>query len=784
MTNDASKHVIPADSFAETSMVEDGKNRPFSPFVHAEERRLQYAQTLSKGQQTFIFSIAQTGPTVSNRDMGELMSRDRQFAKGVAHQGSHSRQPLQELEAIKPLVIVPEGRTESGSNYTRLISKDHFRLLEILPGTGEATLQCRLHVCSMRDNHGAYEALSYTWKTGWEYYGWVKIGPKNPKIECNGVEMAVGANLYMALHRLRREDSTRVVWADAICVNQSDVHERSQQVAAMGDIFRNAYSVLVWLGADEDADKVSDTVARASSKAFAGVCSVVSTWAAATEHTILAERPQYRIQGSAKDFSGDGPLSAESTIWLKVLELYERRWFLRLWVVQEIALARRATVIWGGCEISWQWIGLVAAIIRTNWNRIVPDYYGWDSNESSRLVPVGVMNAYFMYRISSFQNYFNPLRFSFCELLTLTRQFKCEDERDKVFGLLGLTTTDGVNSSITPDYTQPLAEVYRNIAFAMIRSTKSLAFLSHVHHRDTHDHASFDIVSSDTRKTGPALPSWIPKWGVVGPQTLTPLDVHPDFAAGLPKPAQFRDADETGDPDRLVVRGVVLEDVKDTKWTGFLSFEPQDYCDKGEGLEQLLARHGHTRSGLEKLAMTLAAGKSWYGTPVADRAGMLADFADCLVTHRLWWALKPDAFGSTRPGKDEEKGIGRENKSEDQRILNDNTSFPPAEGPITMHELKAISTRGNGNLFVDAVATACVGRRLFCTVSAMRGVGPLDTQFGDKVCVIYGTPVPFIIRRCEEKQGYTLVGECYIDDIMHGEAHENGRYEETWIDLV
>jgi hypothetical protein len=451
-------------------------------------------------------------------------------------------------------------------------------------------------------------------------------------------------------------------------------------------------------------------------------------------------------------------------------------------------------VIWGRCEISWQWIGLAAAIIRTNWNRIVP---GWsavfdgdcnsDSGKSRRLVPVGVMNAYFMYRISSFQNDFNPLRFSFCELLTLTRQFKCEDKRDKIFGLLGLTTTDGVNSSIIPDYTKPLADLYRNVASAMIRSTKSLAFLSHVHHRDIYDCDEFMEFCSDAKKTGPALPSWIPKWDVVGPQTLTPLDAHPDFAAGLPKPTRFRGADETGDPDRLVVRGVVLEDVKDTNQTNIMSFEPWDYYDEGEGLEQLLARHGHTRRSLEKLAMTLAAGKTWYGMPAADRAGMLDDFANCLVTDQLWWALEPRAFRSTRPkdGEEEgEEGFGRKNKSEDQRILNDNTSLPPAGGMITMHELKAMSRCGNGNLFLDAVATACVGRHLFYTVSGMRGVGPLDTQPGDKVCIIYGTPVPFIIRRCEEKQGYTLVGECYIDDIMHGEAINDGGYEGTWIDLV
>jgi hypothetical protein len=130
------------------------------------------------------------------------MSRDHQF-EGIAQKGLNRRSPPEEFEAtIKPLVIVPKGPTEFGVIYTRLTSKDHLRLLEILPGTGEATIQCRLHVCSMRDNCGAYEALSYTWKTG-EFQ-------EKSQIECNGAEMAVGANLYMALHRLRHEDSPRV----------------------------------------------------------------------------------------------------------------------------------------------------------------------------------------------------------------------------------------------------------------------------------------------------------------------------------------------------------------------------------------------------------------------------------------------------------------------------------------------------------------------------------------------------------------------------------------------
>jgi hypothetical protein len=803
--------------------VEHGsKHHPPCSFLDAEERR-PYAQTLTNIANGIFFSMEDNGSAISNRDMAELMARDRAFGKGPAQNGGMViRPPQKAVEEMKPLVVIPESHVgiTPPSVYTPLPSKDHFRLLEILPGSEDASIQCLLHVCSMPDNRGAYEAVSYTWKTGWEESGWLRTGlkPKHPLIECNGQEIAVGTNLFTALRRLRREDSARVVWADALCIDQSNAHERSQQVAAMGDIFRNARGVLVWLGEDEDADKIPDTAARASSKAFAGVCSVVSTWAATAggKHIMLMEQPQYHIQGSGTRSGSvaDGLLSAESTTWLEVLRLYDRRWFRRLWVVQEIALARRATAIWGACEMPWEWIGLAAAIIRTNWNRIVPGwtpagsfgYFKPYSHESRRLVPEGVMNAYFMYRISSLQSCFDPLRFSFGELLTLTRQFKCEDDRDKIFGLLGLPTTDHVNAQLTPDYSQTLADVYRSVASAMLCSTQSLSFLSHVHHEDIYKSWLFEVRPvPHTDDPLLRLPSWIPKWNLIGPQTLTPLQPHPSFAAGLSKPAQFHLHPQSTpkdtanlNPSQLTVRGILLSTILSTKTPG--SLRPwAPWTQKGD-VAPLLAQHNHTRHTLEKLAVTLSAGKSWYGLP-QDQGRALSDFAQCLVAGLLWWALEEDAFGSAvaggMPGEGQDKdgnGSGREGWSLSRGERNGKTgsssswssSLPVSidGGVVTMQELRDMAVGGNENLFLDAASTACIGRRLFRTVEGMRGVGPSDTRAGDRVCVIYGTAVPFVVRECKEKGGYTLVGECYIDDIMHGEAVDDARYEETWINLV
>ncbi|KAK4124536.1 hypothetical protein N657DRAFT_533917, partial [Parathielavia appendiculata] len=123
-----------------------------------------------------------------------------------------------------------------------------FRLLKILPGTSKEKLQCHLRVCSMRDNRGAYEAVLYVWGTGATEHSQLETGPAYPIIECNGEQVPVEATLYTTLHQLRRASSKRAVWVDSLCIDRSNARELSQQLAALFDIYRNAFSVFMWLG--------------------------------------------------------------------------------------------------------------------------------------------------------------------------------------------------------------------------------------------------------------------------------------------------------------------------------------------------------------------------------------------------------------------------------------------------------------------------------------------------------------------------------------------------------
>lgn len=120
-----------------------------------------------------------------------------------------------------------------------------FRLLSLLPGSLTQSIACTL---SIDDIPGAqveqknvlqrgseYEALSYTWGTS-----------SNHVITLNGQHaFPVTNNLFYALKRLKYAHTVRVLWIDAVCINQSDLQERSQQVQHMRSIYREASRVIV-----------------------------------------------------------------------------------------------------------------------------------------------------------------------------------------------------------------------------------------------------------------------------------------------------------------------------------------------------------------------------------------------------------------------------------------------------------------------------------------------------------------------------------------------------------
>jgi hypothetical protein len=113
-----------------------------------------------------------------------------------------------------------------------------FRLLILSPGTGNSPLDCTLIEDSREVFTFSYEALSYTWGDS----------STLQHIRLNNGLFFIKPNLYVALQHLRLADTERILWVDAICINQSCPLEKTQQVSMMRNIYQAAKRVLVWLG--------------------------------------------------------------------------------------------------------------------------------------------------------------------------------------------------------------------------------------------------------------------------------------------------------------------------------------------------------------------------------------------------------------------------------------------------------------------------------------------------------------------------------------------------------
>lgn len=145
-------------------------------------------------------------------------------------------------------------------------------------------------------------------------------------IFCDGAAITVEENLYIALLHLRKSRPGDY-WIDAVCINQKDVKERSAQVQIMGRIYHSAVGVVVWLGdvpalLDEGVQKLSQRLAMYS--------------------------------GSSPSKFSDEDLGGIDTliIQLAMVWLLTRRWFRRLWVVQESCLAQKLVFVLGDYDFS------------------------------------------------------------------------------------------------------------------------------------------------------------------------------------------------------------------------------------------------------------------------------------------------------------------------------------------------------------------------------------------------------------------------------------------------
>ena len=121
-------------------------------------------------------------------------------------------------------------------------AQEQFRTLELYKGRSKDGVKCSTRTVSFQSVPAPeYETVSYCWGDA----------KKRAFIEVDGTQLDVPASSEAVLRRLRLKYRNRVVWIDAVCINQGDIAERGQQVAMMGDIYRRSKGNLIYLGEDD-----------------------------------------------------------------------------------------------------------------------------------------------------------------------------------------------------------------------------------------------------------------------------------------------------------------------------------------------------------------------------------------------------------------------------------------------------------------------------------------------------------------------------------------------------
>ncbi|RWA05284.1 hypothetical protein EKO27_g9829 [Xylaria grammica] len=254
------------------------------------------------------------------------------------------------------------------------------------------------------DNYPEYEAFSYTW------------GGEDPEDDEGHCPVYVGPywdiliqtrNCWELLRFARLPHTTRQIWVDAVCINQGNMEEKAQQVAKMGRVFRESLRVVVYLG----PDAVVKPQHRFPRRHHFG------------EFATGAVRPK-ALDGSVMDFD--------------IETLFQKRYFTRLWVVQELILSPRTIIRIGDIDIS------VDSVTTKRLGESVP---GWDWAKT----PV----PWFRYVARQ------TLGRDPCEALQLVSKANCSDLRDRLFGILEHRKSSGSQvaepwvPSWVPDWTSP-----------------------------------------------------------------------------------------------------------------------------------------------------------------------------------------------------------------------------------------------------------------------------------------------------------------------------------------
>ncbi|KAF5022824.1 hypothetical protein F66182_5118 [Fusarium sp. NRRL 66182] len=537
-------------------------------------------------------------------------------------------------------------------------------------------------------------------------------------------------NLHAALKALRQFDAPRVIWVDAICIDQHNEEERNHQVWQMNTIYSNAEAVDVWLGSATDSSEAGvDFLERFYTLVYSASSSRL--WCSGLGNVSANDRRATAIYPenitSYHDFYApmlslldDQKIVGDLN---HAVALLGNTWWRRIWTLQESVLCPNVLCWCGPRKFPFEYLLYLSYFLYYLVNHNI-----WKGEQIPPDVTLSVVR-----RVEDLRKRMADDKLIDLPLALYTSWNRAaSDPKDKIIGLLGLV---GRRHDLRPEYSWPVEKVYRVAMRAALVEEGDLACLG--------------LISEAREFRNKDLSSWVP-----------------DFALH-----SSTDANYITSLSKVLLRRLIFNASLRPNTIPTIRTEEDDTVLVLKGLQ---VDHVH-------VVGSKAPGPH---SPNASDVDFTAWRNSMRTTLRQWRSILPNG-GSYLTGESQSLAFWRTvlvDLKQGQHPAPAKTMGPKRLDENDLQQLSSQLDTVEGLEALLATWAACLrpvyrqlrlieqfNRRFFITKTGYVGLGPPDLQADDAICVLLGGYVAYALRKSRGEK-WCYIGECYVHGIMDGEA--------------
>ncbi|KAK6062831.1 adenosine deaminase [Seiridium cupressi] len=663
---------------------------------------------------------------------------------------------------------------EKPFHYAPLADKGHIRLLKVLPMRRRgAPVVCNLIQVELDGRRPSYDAISYRWHTE------SRDSTKPNTITINGFKFAVYPNVLAILKDVRSVFLPQYIWIDSICINQDDLREKESQVALMRQIYESSLHVVIHLPESGRTQSDLQDIAR----------------------TIFKVRDTRVLhEFSRQDGPGELITLGSNHDWDLLQDLLDDSWFVRVWIVQEVTVARQVRLRLGGQAIPWgDFVRACAAISRSGVRGYIHHRYLIENlpppEMAKKTKMVGVEHTLILDNLR--QWYASGQRLPLLDTMILCLRFKSTWEVDKLYGLLGIIDAQD-RRQLKPDYTRDKTTVFRDLACQILETVGS-----------EEQFRLIRFAGIGQLRNMPDLPSWVPDW--TAGLSACPLESRDEATAykastKCAKKMHLSPSENENDPDFLVINGIAIDRV--VLLCDVSQIPPPEDVTHFPIRDALAAvkAHGPDRDTYRSTRQTID--EAFWRTLIADRDTLYRPAADDILNI---WEVYFRVYDAVRSGLGKAELMARllqggpqDDDTWELRRLFAAIWFWQADDedlwfshmlaadlskrwPDHQHAIGAARILNRPFDVTQATEPRMSAGRQFCiTAKGYFGLVPKLTTLDDAVVLFDGAKTPHIVRpsrnwdltnTADNKLPCRLVGECFIHEGMDGQLEKDPGFE-------